>query len=122
MCLQMLARLTHPSQDHHRRLQFVYYLQYQLHRQLLAVSNYAEAHRVALKGDLPIGESAQQEPLSPLLPNEGVPRTESATSARLVKEARPERDSARVDPCRGPRMPGWSCPGSWLQSPTLTLE
>ena len=51
----MLNRLTHPGQDHHDSLLFVYYLQYQLHRQLLAVSNYAEGQRVALKGDLPIG-------------------------------------------------------------------
>ena len=52
----MLERLSHPGQDHHQSLQFVYYVQYQLHRQLLAVSNYAEANCVALKGDLPIGK------------------------------------------------------------------
>lgn len=52
-----MKRLTHPSQDHHSSLLFVYYLQYQLHRQLLAVSNYAQGQRVALKGDLPIGPS-----------------------------------------------------------------
>lgn len=57
-CKQILERLAHPSQPFHRSLQFVFYVQYQLHRQLLAVSNYAEANRIALKGDLPIGELA----------------------------------------------------------------
>lgn len=52
---QVLARLCRPDQAHYGSLQFTYYLQYQLHRQLLAVANYAAKHGVALKGDLPIG-------------------------------------------------------------------
>lgn len=55
MALQVLERLSDPSQMQYESLQFTYYLQYQLHRQLLAVSNYAAKHHVALKGDLPIG-------------------------------------------------------------------
>ena len=48
--------MTSPDRDFHASIQFVYYVQYQLHRQLLTVSRYAAEHQVVLKGDLPIGE------------------------------------------------------------------
>lgn len=54
--LQDLDRITSPDRDFHASIQFVYYVQYQLHRQLLSVSQYAAEHQVVLKGDLPIGE------------------------------------------------------------------
>ncbi|KAK9824488.1 hypothetical protein WJX72_010729 [[Myrmecia] bisecta] len=52
---KVIDRLTSPDREHFRSLEFVYYLQYHLHCQLLDVSRYAAANRVALKGDLPIG-------------------------------------------------------------------
>ncbi len=54
--IQVLERLSDASQEHFESVQFTYYLQFQLHRQLLAVSNYAAKHHIALKGDLPIGQ------------------------------------------------------------------
>lgn len=42
---------------HHTKIALFYYLQYHLHRQLLAVSTYARQHGVILKGDIPIGIS-----------------------------------------------------------------
>jgi putative ribosome biogenesis GTPase RsgA len=54
--MQDLDRITSPDRDFHASIQFVYYVQYQLHRQLLAVSQYAAEHHVVLKGDLPIGK------------------------------------------------------------------
>lgn len=52
----MLDRLSSPKQEWHQSIKFTHYIQYQLHRQLLAVSNYAKSKGVALKGDLPIGK------------------------------------------------------------------
>lgn len=52
---QDLDRITSPERDFHASIQFVYYVQYQLHRQLLSVSQYAAQHQIVLKGDLPIG-------------------------------------------------------------------
>lgn len=54
---QVLDRLTSPDRDFHDSILFVYYVQYSLHRQLLDVSHYAAARRIAFKGDLPIGKS-----------------------------------------------------------------
>ena len=54
-CEQDLDRLTDPGQEWHRSLRFTYWLQWQLHRQLAAASEYAASRHVALKGDLPIG-------------------------------------------------------------------
>ena len=51
----MLQRLSSPGQAHYGCIQFTYWLQWHLHRQLRGVSQYAQQHRVALKGDLPIG-------------------------------------------------------------------
>lgn len=55
----MIERLAAPDQEWHASIQFVQWLQYHLHRQLLGVSQYAQEKRVALKGDLPIGEHAR---------------------------------------------------------------
>ncbi|KAK9857162.1 hypothetical protein WJX84_012023 [Apatococcus fuscideae] len=56
---EMVERLTCPSQEHYTSLQFTYYLQYHLHKQLLDASRHAARQHVALKGDLPIGVSKQ---------------------------------------------------------------
>lgn len=50
-----IARLTDETQLHAKCVQFWYYVQFSLHSQLLRASQYAAKHRVALKGDLPIG-------------------------------------------------------------------
>jgi len=50
-----LERLTAPGTEYHASIQFSYYLQYNLHLQLLDASHYAASKGVALKGDLPIG-------------------------------------------------------------------
>ncbi|KAK9847329.1 hypothetical protein WJX84_006047 [Apatococcus fuscideae] len=55
----MIARLTCPSQEHYSSLQFTYYVQFHLHKQLLEASQHAARQHVALKGDLPIGVSKQ---------------------------------------------------------------
>ena len=53
---QMLERLSAPDQDHAESIRFTYWLQWNLHRQLLRTSRYAASRHVALKGDLPIGK------------------------------------------------------------------
>ena len=62
--VQLVIHLTDPKHDHHPKLLFLCWLQWQLHKQLLSASQYAAQHRVALKGDLPIGTipSACPEP------------------------------------------------------------
>ena len=55
MSTQVVDQVALPSQEHHSKLQFVLWLQFHLHLQLLGVSDYAESKHVALKGDLPIG-------------------------------------------------------------------
>ena len=55
--LQMLDRIASPTQEWHASIQFTYWLQWHLHRQLLQASQYAAGRHVALKGDLPIGEA-----------------------------------------------------------------
>lgn len=57
--LQMLDRLSSPAQEWYPSIQFIYYMQYHLHRQLLQASQYAASRNVALKGDLPIGVHAR---------------------------------------------------------------
>eukprot|EP00879_Flechtneria_rotunda_P016824 GHRR01017609.1.p1 GENE.GHRR01017609.1~~GHRR01017609.1.p1 ORF type:complete len:841 (+),score=284.87 GHRR01017609.1:629-3151(+) len=52
---ELLERLTSPEQEWHNNIWCCYWLQYQLHRQLKQVSEYAASRRVVLKGDLPIG-------------------------------------------------------------------
>ena len=46
-----------PSFKHKKELQFWYYVQYNLDKQMQAAHTYARAHRVILKGDIPIGIS-----------------------------------------------------------------
>lgn len=53
--LEDMFRLTATSCDHHRALQYTYYIQYHLHTQLLSAARHAEVKRVVLKGDIPIG-------------------------------------------------------------------
>lgn len=50
-----MRRITSPSQSFHREILFLYWLQWNLHEQLLEASIYARARKVVLKGDLPIG-------------------------------------------------------------------
>ena len=51
----LVAKLTSPAAEHADAVQFTFYLQWHLHKQLLAASAHAAAARVVLKGDLPIG-------------------------------------------------------------------
>lgn len=53
------CRVADPSQEFHGSIQFIYYLQFHLHMQLVDVRKYAESKGVALKGDLPIGKDQQ---------------------------------------------------------------
>jgi 4-alpha-glucanotransferase len=50
-----IDQLTDPGAPHAREIAFHYFVQYHLHRQLLAASQYARERGVALKGDIPIG-------------------------------------------------------------------
>ena len=50
-----IARLASPTQPFHSHLRFNFWLQWQLHMQLMDAADYARARRVVLKGDLPIG-------------------------------------------------------------------
>lgn len=50
-----VERITSPTQEYHATIQFTYWLQWHLHKQLLEVSMYAAERCVVLKGDLPIG-------------------------------------------------------------------
>lgn len=63
--VQDIERLTSPEREFHSSIQFTFWVQFQLHVQLLDASKYAARHRVALKGDLPIGVAFASPP-SPL--------------------------------------------------------
>ena len=52
---ETIARLNSSDRPYHASLQFIYYLQWHLHKQLLAAARYANSKHVVLKGDLPIG-------------------------------------------------------------------
>lgn len=52
-----IETLCSASSKAYPEIAFTYYLQYNLHLQLLQVSTYARAHQVVLKGDIPIGIS-----------------------------------------------------------------
>ena len=54
-----IRKMCSPSSADYRSVACYYYLQYELHRQLLAASSYAREHGVVLKGDIPIGISPQ---------------------------------------------------------------
>lgn len=52
-----VAKLTSPKSERYPEVALVYFVQYHLDRQLREVRNYAHAHGVILKGDIPIGIS-----------------------------------------------------------------
>ncbi|CAG9464665.1 unnamed protein product [Pedinophyceae sp. YPF-701] len=52
---EVINRLTASDTPHYHGVAFTFWLQYHLHLQLEETSQYAKQHRVALKGDLPIG-------------------------------------------------------------------
>jgi 4-alpha-glucanotransferase len=53
----MLERLSAPDQPQHQSICFTYWLQWHLSKQLMSASEFARQHQIALKGDLPIGNS-----------------------------------------------------------------
>lgn len=50
-----VEKLVDPSAKHHDEIAIHYFVQWHLHRQLKAAADYAHAHGLALKGDIPIG-------------------------------------------------------------------
>ena len=52
-----IEKLCAEGSAHYDEIAFYYYVQYHLHLQLLAASNYAREHGVIFKGDIPIGIS-----------------------------------------------------------------
>jgi len=52
-----INRFCSTARKHYKDIAYYYYLQFQLYRQLSAVTDYARAHKVVLKGDIPIGIS-----------------------------------------------------------------
>ncbi len=52
-----VEKLTAKSAEDYKKVAFYYYVQYQLHLQLLEVRNEARMHGVIIKGDIPIGIS-----------------------------------------------------------------
>ncbi len=52
-----IEALCAPTSEEYPHIAIYYYIQYNLHVQLLAASRYARAHGVVLKGDIPIGIS-----------------------------------------------------------------
>ncbi|MCD7902132.1 MAG: 4-alpha-glucanotransferase [Bacteroides sp.] len=49
--------LSQPGTGHFQKISIYYYIQYNLHLQLLEAATYAREHEVVLKGDIPIGIS-----------------------------------------------------------------
>ena len=84
---QMLDRLTSPSLEWYPSIQFTYWLQYHLHRQLLQASQYAASRHVALKGDLPIGACSANA-------------RRSRQSAAMLRAVRPARNLFCCNMCR----------------------
>jgi len=52
-----IEELTSPDKPHYPEIAIFYFLQYHLHKQLVEVHDYARAHGIAIKGDIPIGVS-----------------------------------------------------------------
>jgi 4-alpha-glucanotransferase len=50
-----VERLSSPKSSIYKQIELIYYVQYNLHKQLSEASEYAVEHGVALKGDIPIG-------------------------------------------------------------------
>ncbi len=51
----VISELVSPMSDHYDDIAVHYYIQYNLHKQLLDAANYARDNGVVLKGDIPIG-------------------------------------------------------------------
>ncbi|EFA84397.1 4-alpha-glucanotransferase [Heterostelium album PN500] len=54
---ETIESLTSPQSKFYQEVRYHYFVQYHLHRQLLAASKYAVSKRIGIKGDLPIGVS-----------------------------------------------------------------
>ncbi|NDV59280.1 4-alpha-glucanotransferase [Bacteroides sp. 519] len=54
---KQIDELCRPGTPHYPHVAIYYYIQYNLHLQLLEATTYAREHRVAIKGDIPIGIS-----------------------------------------------------------------
>ena len=54
---EVIRKFVSPSQKRYSQLSFYYFVQYHLHKQLLAASEYAHKNGIILKGDIPIGIS-----------------------------------------------------------------
>ncbi|KAF2072528.1 hypothetical protein CYY_006171 [Polysphondylium violaceum] len=52
---EMIAKETSADSKYFDQVRFYYFVQFHLHKQLLAASKYASDNRIGLKGDLPIG-------------------------------------------------------------------
>jgi len=52
---KLINELVSSGSDHYDDIAVHYYIQYNLHKQLLDVANYARANGIVLKGDIPIG-------------------------------------------------------------------
>jgi 4-alpha-glucanotransferase len=50
-----IERFAAPDQPHYHDVAVHYFIQFHLHRQLLAAATYAREHGIVLKGDIPIG-------------------------------------------------------------------
>ena len=50
-----IQRFSLPSQKHYDKIGIHYFIQFQLHLQLKSAHDYANEHRIVLKGDIPIG-------------------------------------------------------------------
>lgn len=53
-----VQKMCLPTAKHYKKIALYFYLQYQLHLQLLEATVYARKHGVVLKGDIPIGISS----------------------------------------------------------------
>lgn len=54
---EKIRALCKPGTEYYGKITYYYYIQFRLHQQLSAVSLYARANKVILKGDIPIGIS-----------------------------------------------------------------
>jgi 4-alpha-glucanotransferase len=52
---ELIETMCNPSHENYEQIAFWYFIQFHADRQLIEAKNYARKHRVALKGDLPIG-------------------------------------------------------------------
>ena len=78
-----IETLCRPDSADYPHIAIYYYIQFNLHRQLLAATEHARANGVVLKGDIPIGISRNSVERVPLLQPE---RTSRCTARRLLRE------------------------------------